>query len=368
MQRLESDVDLLASIFDLLNSSVLIVFEDKTIGMSNKRAEQLFRSAQDGLKGLELSELFMPDDRDILLPNLMHLTLSNGEYEGEAMLLRRDGTTFMALLATSAFKFNDHTAVIIIINDISRLKGIERILNQSERMAFWGAMLDDISHQIRNPVLAIGGFARRLANMDVLRKDYVQVILNESSRLELLLNTLTEYIEMPRPSAEPTGISKVIEAIMPEVQTMVGNYGLTINIDCDESVCSQQCVIDIQAFKKALSECLKNACEASVEAQSNYLDFIVKPSDREPYSVIFELRDHGHGIRPQMLPKVFDPFFSTKSGHIGMGLTFARRIIDEQAGHMVIESEPGHGTTVKFYFVKERRRSIRTKRLFDAEN
>jgi PAS domain S-box-containing protein len=363
MQVLESDSDLLSSIFDLLNSTVLIVFEDGSIAMANKRAENLFRAGAGGLTGLAFSEIFMPDDREILLPNILHLTNTHGEYEGEAMLLRRDGSTFMALIATSAFKFNNHHAAIIIINDISRLKGIERILNQSERMAFWGAMLDDISHQIRNPVLAIGGFARRLANLDVLRKDYVQVILHESSRLELLLSTLTEYIDMPRPIAKPTPISRVIEAVIPEVQRFVEVHSMTLHFECLGGFCTQDCVIDIRAFQKALMECVKNACEDCAETESKVLELFVKASDREPYNVLFELRDYGHGIRPQMLPKVFDPFFSTKSGHIGMGLTFARRIIDEQAGHMVIESEPNHGTTVKFYFVKERRRSIRVQRL-----
>ncbi len=363
MQALESNSDLLSSIFDLLNSKVLIVFEDNVITMSNKRAESLFRAQSGGLNGLPFSEIFMPDDREILLPNILHLTHSTGEYEGEAMLRRMDGSTFMALLATSACKFNGHRAAIIIINDISRLKGIERILNQSERMAFWGAILDDISHQIRNPVLAIGGFARRLANMDVLRKDYVKVILNESSRLELLLSTLTEYIEMPRPIAEPTPISKVIAVVIPEVQRLIEGYGMTLNFKCVDDVCTQDCVIDIKAFQKALIDCVKNACDACSETDNNVLELFVKPSDREPYSVLFELRDYGHGIRPQMLPKVFDPFFSTKSGHIGMGLTFARRLIDEQAGHMVIESESNVGTTVKCYFVRERRRSIRTQRL-----
>lgn len=363
MQVLESNSDLLSSVFDLLNSTVLVVFEDNKIAMSNKRAESFFRAQPGGLKGLPLSEIFMPDDRDVLLPNILHLTYSAGEYEGEAMLQRRDGSTFMALLATSVCKFSGHRAAIIIINDISRLKGIERILSQSERMAFWGAMLDDISHQIRNPVLAIGGFARRLANMNELHKDYVKVILNESSRLELLLSTLTEYIDMPRPIAGLTPISRVIETVLPEVQRLIERYGMTLNFKCVNDVCIQDCVIDIQAFQKALIECVKNACDACAETDSKMLELFVKPSDREPYNVLFELRDYGQGIRPQMLPKVFDPFFSTKSGHIGMGLTFARRIIDEQAGHMVIESEPNVGTTVKFYFVKERRRSIRTKRL-----
>lgn len=363
MQTLESNSLLLSSIFDLLNSAVLIVFEDNVITMSNKRAESLFREQTGGLKGLPFSELFMPDDRDILLPNILHLTHSTGEYEGEAMLRRRDGSTFMALLATSSCNCNGHRAAIIIINDISRLKGIERILSQSERMAFWGAMLNDISHQIRNPVLAIGGFARRLANMDVLRKDYVQVILNESSRLELLLSTLTEYIDMPRPIAGPTPISKVIEVIIPEVQRLVDGYGMTLNFQCVDGACVQDCVIDIQAFQKALTECVKNACEACAETENNVIELFVKPSDRELYNVLFELRDYGQGIRPQILPKVFDPFFSTKSGHIGMGLTFARRLVDEQAGHMVIESKTNVGTVVKFYFVRERRRSIRIQRL-----
>lgn len=91
---------------------------------------------------------------------------------------------------------------MVTVRDISRLKGLERILRRSERLAFLGRMLDDISHQIRNPVLSIGGFARRLAKMDIPRQEYVRVILDEAARLELLLETLTSFIGLPR--ARPT--------------------------------------------------------------------------------------------------------------------------------------------------------------------
>ncbi len=357
------DCKLINYVLELLASAIIVIGEDRNILMANKRAEQMFGSGDNRLPGTPAEELFMPDDRNIFLSNILNLTRKAGEFETEAMLMKRDGSSFMALISSSYMKIGGDAFVVVITQDISGLKGIEKVLNQSERMAFLGRMLDDISHQIRNPVFSIGGFARRLLNAGGNRQDYVTVILDECKRLELLVTTLTEFIQMPRLSARPTSAQQISEAIQGEAMAIAESFGAMLSVVVSSGLeMNTTALADISALKKAVAAGVKNACESYAENDSKKIvELRIMPSDLVDYQLLITIKDYGMGIRASLLDKVFDPFFSAKSGHIGMGLTFAKRIQEEQYGRIAIASEYKKGTTLSLYLVHERRRSIRTK-------
>ncbi len=280
------------------------------------------------------------------------------------MLLRMNLSPFMGLISTSTIAVGENKAAVVIVHDITGLKKIKRVLDRSEQI-FLGHMLDDISHQIRNPVITIGGFARRLANMNFPKMDYAHVILDECARLETMLNTLTEFIRLPRPNPRPCQLRQIIsevENVLREIiqeRGCVGDIVITEGFDCNEDV-----LVDINAFKRAIAAVIVNACEAyddnGYPAGKKKVEIHVGPSDLPSWTVMLKVKDWGCGIRPHVIPKVFDPFFTTKTGHIGMGLSFAMRIQKGQAGHITVQSEVGRYTNLCFYLAKDRRRMIRT--------
>jgi signal transduction histidine kinase len=129
----------------------------------------------------------------------------------------------------------------------------------------------------------------------------------------------------------------------------------------------EEVLVDMDAFKKAIKSGLLNASESYEEkggaGKAGMVEFNIKPSDQSPWAFMFVIRDQGDGIRPNIMPHVFDPFFTTKTGHIGMGLTFAKRIQEEQGGHIDIRSEFGKGSSLYLYLASERRRPVRTRLL-----
>jgi signal transduction histidine kinase len=109
---------------------------------------------------------------------------------------------------------------------------------------------------------------------------------------------------------------------------------------------------------------VQNACEAYKEKHdSNIVTLQLLETFEPSWPYAIKIIDQGCGINAEYLPHVTSHFFTKKSKHIGMGLTFAQRIIDEHDGELAIDSSEGKGTTVTFFLKRERRRAIRTKKL-----
>ncbi len=355
--------ELLQQLFDLINCGVILTDSDFSILHANRKAEAMFGAGRGGLVGRAMEEFFMPEDRTILYSNVVSLTMKRGEFEGELMLRRLDSTTFIGLMTTSRLphRVPGDAEVVISVHDVSRLKSLERTLRESERMAFLGNMLDDISHQIRNPILTIGGFSRRLSSSDKTASKYVDVILKECGRLEQLLSTLQEFIHLPKPSPRRVSVNEFMGSLVPRLREVARDTATElVLLDHGEEIGGHGLMVDQRLVFNAVEAVFLNACE-SYEALEREKRVVVRLTAGEewPLGCRLMVEDQGCGIGRHLLPHVFDPFFSTKTGHVGMGLTMAQRICREQEVGLDLRSELGKGTTVEFGLPAERRRRIR---------
>lgn len=355
---------LITHILEIINSAILVVDLLDRIVFANSKAVMMFKAEKKELEDSPLAKIFMPEDREVLLSNILKITRSQGEFEGEAMLHRPDGSKFMGLLSASSWQWEQGVGVVITINDITKLKNIEWELRSSERMVFLGRMLNDISHQIRNPVLTIGGFSRRLSKTDLPKPEHIQAIIDESARLELLLNTLNEFIRLDRPKLEPLPVKYLVEDIASHLMGLAEGHGAKWISRISSSLPTERVLADPKIFIRALEAVVINALDAyEHEDMEKIIEFQVEPVDHGPWAWAFCIKDKGSGIKPSVLPNIFSPFFTTKTGHIGMGLTFAHRIMEEQIGDISIESSVGKGTILTLYLSRDRRRDIRTKKI-----
>lgn len=350
------------SILSIVNNAILIVGPDDRITFANNKAASMFRTGHvDQLTGQPVTRLFMPDDQEILAPNLLHLARNATEFEDEVMLLRFDGSRFMALISTSQFHVEGSQNAILSIHNISGLKSLEKTLKHTERVASLGRMLDDINHQIRNPVSIIGGFANRLAKQAGTDNRYTQAILDEAKRLEDLLDTLSAFSTLPQPKVRPVTFADLIQEITTNICPRAQATGCPLVISCPDDLLPATVSIDSPLLVQALAALVDNACEAS-EAGRQSVTLEIGPSGKSlPYRI--SIIDQGGGISPADRDKVFALFFTRKTRQRGMGLTLAQRITAEQGGEIVVESNYGHGTSVHLFLMAERRRAIRTRRL-----
>lgn len=353
---------LIADVLDIISEAVLVVDAADRFVFASRKAGRMFAATVESLQGGSVAEIFLPEDRELMVPNILRLTRETGEFEGEAMLRRQDGSRFLGRLSSSFLSWQREKVILLIVHDISHMKELERNLRQSERVAFVGHMLDDISHQIRNPVTAIGGFARRLARVEDERSGYAESIVNEADRLERLLDRLGFFVRIPRPRLMPVRLGEVRDALTGLLGNLAGKKGLPFEVDCPADLLREELALDLGLFLQAAEEFVRNACEATeATGEGRAVTIRLGRSDRDRHSYEMAVSDRGVGIDAADLPRVSDHFFTNKERHVGLGLSIAGRIIEDQQGEIDISSEPRQGTCVTVFLIKERRRPIRTR-------
>ena len=204
----------------MVKTGIILTDNQGQIRFTNKLAAELFGYSSGILNGKSIETLFLPDDTQIFLSNIMKITLEDKGFEGEALLRRKDGSSLFVNLSTALYKGNSngHGLIIFTIQDITYLKKIENEYVGSERFVGLGMMTDQISHQIRNPIVSIGGFALRLARGKVSDEEYsryTRIIHDESRRLEYIIDRLVEFAKVYPVCYSPLTLSEIFEGVSP---------------------------------------------------------------------------------------------------------------------------------------------------------
>jgi len=353
---------IIGEILNIVHNAVFLLGTDNRIIIANTQMEKMFKSQSEQLIGFEFEMLFVPEDRAIFVPNILKITKEKGEFECETMLLCLDGSSFFGLVSCVFFLWEGKEFIATTIHDITKMKSIERMLKRSEHEAFLGHMLNDISHHIRNPVLVIAGLTKRLRKSFPNLK-YADIIAEESYRLESLLDTLNTFVQLPMPKLKHTRLGELVDAVEQHVKHVTKEFGIKWNWICPENILVHSILADLSLLMDAVKAVVINACESYEEHDDNKIVILQLIETFEPlWPYALEITDHGCGINADELPFVTSHFFTKKSRHIGMGLTFAQRILEEQDGELIIDSSEGQGTKVTFFFKHERRRPIRIKK------
>ncbi len=294
----------------------------------------------------------------------MRLTREGTGFEGEALLRKKDGGTFFVNLSTALYKGDStgHEIAIVTLQDITHLKQMEKEYLGSERFSGLGMMTDQISHQIRNPIVSIGGFAMRLARDQALSNEYAQyskIIHSEAKRLEYIIDRLVEFARVYPNSYAALTLSEFFEEARKACSAGSDGQAGAVQFPAPEVLPAKPLFGDLPLLTRALQCVIQN----SLEAISQDGGRVTVDGSIIEDQVVVRVKDNGEGIRSENLAFVFDPFFTTKFNYMGLGLTMARRIVQEHKGRIDLDSVAGKGTEVRIILPRDRRREIRRKLL-----
>jgi signal transduction histidine kinase len=224
-------------------------------------------------------------------------------------------------------------------------------------------MVEEIAHQFRNPLSSVGGYAKRILKGSLSSpktKAYLENLMQETGRMETVLQRVEELVRVPRPAFRRETIQAIAEAAESILSPKADEQEVTLRVNTRELKGEGIFFADRQLLIRTLDQILENSCEAilqkPVKARKKVIDLSVL-DDGE--NVGIAVTDWGQGISKKNMGLIFDPFFTTRPKRVGLGLTFVWRVIEEHGGAVRVNSILNRGTTITLTFPKDRRRKVR---------
>lgn len=282
--------------------------------------------------GLEVAEFIRSSARNQLLRIILR-TGQAGEAPERDVVTQLDINDYRQKTELTADRLV--TAVTTAIRSYRDLK----VISESRRGLHLLAM--SIAHQVRNRTIAIAGFANIIRRKDIPEGvgEYLQTILEESAKLEGMVNDVTSFASVEMHDLKLCNVRELLEKTMDIAEA---NLDTSRKIQWDVMSPDQSILVDPELFVKAIGAILDNCLDFS--GKNPTIEIVVRT---ERLFCMIEIIDYGSGISEADLPFVYDPFFTRKPDGSGMGLCIVRRVALEHQWDVSINSIEGKGTTVK---------------------
>jgi len=254
--------------------------------------------------------------------------------------------TFANYIASGLENTLLNTKLKDVIKDLNNAQ--KRIIDQ-EKFKSLGEMTANIAHEIKNPLVVIGGFTKRLAKkmrMDQTESRYVDIITNEVSRLESILNDLLNYVKDTPVPAETCNMNDCIDEVLHLFSSDTTWDRMQVLKRYDKNLPSAPC--DMQQIKQVFINIIINAHEAMNGEGTITISTGKTIMDNKQF-VFVSITDTGGGINASLIDNIFNPFFTTKERGTGLGLAISNKIIHNHDGKIEIENMVGKGATFFVY-------------------
>jgi PAS domain S-box-containing protein len=328
------------------NEGFVTIDENHQILIFNKAAEKIFGYSREEVLGKDLALVLAPECTEGHKQAVSRF-LQTGKskligHQTEFLTARKNGERFPLSISFSLSEFEGKMFFTGLIRDLTETKALEAQIVQSERLAALGQLVAEITHEIKNPLIMIGGFARQLSRSDRDEKSRTKLIIitEEVQRLEKLVQELSEIYRPQKLSLEPIDINLLLTHIFSLSQEDCARLHIALHLDTPETPLWVQG--DPGKLKQVFLNLVKNAMEAMEQGGEVKIQAELA-SDR----VDIKISDNGPGVQTKDQDKLFTPFFTTKRRGTGLGLSVSKRIIENHpGGTLTLDSWEGKGTTV----------------------
>jgi len=228
----------------------------------------------------------------------------------------------------------------------SKLEESREHLAQSEKMALVGRLAAGVVHSIRNPLTSVKmrlfALERSLKLTPTQREDF-EVISEEIHHIDTILRNFLEFARPPRLTMQRISFSDITDGALQLLHHRLESYGVRVTVHRSDRMPESE--LDPDQMKEVLVNIILNACEAMVDGGN--LDIFEEVGTVEPHGqiILVKIRDTGPGIPQDIQNKIFEPFFSTKDEGSGLGLSIAKRVVEDHGGWIHVHSNLGQGTT-----------------------
>src|SRR5256885_478394 len=314
------------------------------IGTFNPAAERLFGYSEAEVLGRNVT-LLMPEPYRSEHDAYLERYLSTGERRiigigREVTGQRRDGSTFPLHLSVGEMAVNGDRKFTGILHDLSARIRMEEQLRERTALARLGEMAAVIAHEVKNPLAGIRGAIQVIGGR--LPKEsrdaaVAKEIVNRIDALNELMKDLLLFARPPQPRLAPVDLADLVRTTADLLGGDPALKAVAVQVDGDMPLV----MADADLLKIVVQNLLVNA----IQAMQGHGAIRVSLAIVAGHSRV-TLHDAGPGIGPDVLDKIFTPFFTTKARGTGLGLPTAKRIIEAHGGRIAVACPPGRGPTV----------------------
>lgn len=298
-----------------------------------------------------LGEKTFPDARQAILANVhpddaayveaaMDQIMNNQPSDVEFRIIRPDGSVRNLRGVSEIIVDSDGVPIrrFGVVQDNTDQKRAEELLIHSEMLSAIGQLAAGLAHEIRNPLTAIKGFAKLLANDD--NHPYEQIIRSELERIESIVNELLVLAKPQAVAYKPCGIPEVLQDVVDFLDAEAIMHNVTLQFDVSGEI--PHVHAEPNQLKQVFINMIQNAMEAMTDGGTVHIAV-----RRQHNSVVICFEDTGVGIAPDILQALGQPFVTTKPDGVGLGFMISKKIVQDHRGTMNVHSEVGVGTTIE---------------------
>jgi signal transduction histidine kinase len=253
-------------------------------------------------------------------------------------------------VAASLLPATADAAVRVILNfqDVSETTRLRERLRQSETMAEIGALVAGVAHEVRNPLFSIS------ATLDAFESRhgrppsfdaYLGVLREEIGRLSDVMRDLLEFGRGAELELEDATLAEVVELAAGSCRVLAATRSVEVAV-LGGGTAGPLLRLDRQRLSQVFENLISNAIYFSRERGTVSVELEAAGDGGSGAGAVCRIRDRGPGIAEADLPRLFEPFFTRRSGGTGLGLSIVRRIVEEHGGQVAVENQPGGGALV----------------------
>ncbi len=283
------------------------------------------------------------------------------QYESKEVYLTNQKNELIPVGFSTSFILNQENkepeGIIFIFRNIKALNNLRRQIERMERLATLGELSAGIAHEIRNPLAGIKTSAQVLEESfspGDFRTQLVTRIVKEIDRSNELLRRFFNFAKPSKPRQDFHDIEMIVDGVYLLMAPRFKKKGVTFNSEFAPD--TPQVYVDASQIEQVILNLFLNALDAidqkgEIRVQTSIEKNYFTESGREPKdAVVVTVSDTGRGIPKDSLERIFNPFFTTKSHGLGLGLSISNRLMQENGGRIDVDSSKGKGATFKLYF------------------
>jgi len=280
-----------------------------------------------------------------LLKLLENLDTEKGVVEKEIDCTVREGKVIP--LEVSATLLNDENRMflgyVLLFKDLSEVRALRKEIARSQRLASVGRLAAGVSHEIRNPLSSIKGFATYFKERyhDIPENQQISnLMIQEVDRLNRVVGQLHEFARPITISKKPMNLRTLLENSLKMIERQTYEANIKIQTRLDSEI--DEVLVDPDRINQVFLNLYLNAIE-SMKNGGSLSVWLLKNEEKDGIEI--RIRDTGTGISEEDLTHIFDPYFTTKASGTGLGLAIVHNIIEAHEGEIKVDSVLGQGTT-----------------------